>query len=96
MLNSNGKYGQRSQYQTVTATMNYLHKIDNRGSAIKLIVDYANKKSKGDNDYSVTQKTEMLKHDSLYRSHADATYEIVTSDLSGLKYFNKNLSRTPD
>lgn len=92
MLNSNGKYGQRSQYQTVTATMNYLHKIDNRGSAIKLIVDYANKKSKGDNDYSVTQKTEMLKHDSLYRSHADATYEIVTSDLSGLKYFNKNLS----
>ena len=76
MLNSNGKYGQRSQYQTVTATMNYLHKIDNRGSAIKLIVDYANKKSKGDNDYSVTQKTEMLKHDSLYRSHAAQSLQV--------------------
>ncbi|WP_302137980.1 outer membrane beta-barrel family protein [uncultured Parabacteroides sp.] len=92
IMNSNGKYGQTSQYQTVAATINYLRKIDNRGSALKLIVDYANKKSEGDNDYNVTQETEMLKHDSLYRSHADATYEIVTTDLSGMKYFSKKLS----
>lgn len=91
-INSNGEYYQKSHYQTVTATMNYLHKLDNKGSVLKLIVDYANKKSAGNNDYRVTQKMGIMEHDSLYRSQADATYEIVTSDLSCLKYFGKNLS----
>lgn len=96
MINSSGDYYQKEDYNTVAATANYLHKLDNNGSMLKLIVDYANKKSTGKNDYQVWQKLSYEDKsgdkDSTYRSNADATYEIVTSDISIKKHIKKGMS----
>lgn len=95
-INSFGDYKQREDYNTVAATANYLHKFDNKGSILKLIVDYANKKSTGKNDYHTRQKPNSGDKggdkDSTYRSNADATYEIVTSDISMKKHIRKGMS----
>lgn len=95
-INSFGDYKQREDYNTVAATANYLHKFDNKGSILKLIVDYANKKSTGKNDYHTRQKLNSGDKggdkDSTYRSYADATYEIVTSDISMKKHIRKGMS----
>lgn len=95
-INSSGDYKQKEDYNTVAATANYLHKLDNKGSMLKLIVDYANKKSTGKNDYHVRQRfnnrDKGIDKDSTYRSDADATYEIVTSDISMKKHIRKGMS----
>ena len=91
-VNSMGEYFQRNEYNTFTATANYLHKLDNQGSLIKLIVDYAGKKSTGNNDYFVLRQAMGGQSDTTYRSNADATYDIVTSDLSLSRYLKKGMS----
>ena len=92
LTDSYGDYYQRNKYKTIAATANYLHKFDNNGSILKLIVDYANKKSTGKNNYRVVQKTTGWQNDSTYRSQADATYDIVTTDLSLVKKIKKAMS----
>lgn len=90
LLNSTGDYYQKDDYNTLSATANYLHKLDNKGSTLKLIADYANKKSTGKNDYYTIQKE--WNKDSTYRSNSDATYQIVTSDISLRKHLKKGIS----
>ena len=90
LLNSTGDYYQKDDYNTLSATANYLHKLDNKGSILKLIADYANKKSTGKNDYYTIQKE--WNKDSTYRSNSDATYQIVTSDISLRKHLKKGIS----
>lgn len=91
-INSNGDYYQKNKYNTFAATANYLHKFDNKGSIFKVIVDYANKKSTGKNDYHILQKIKNWNKDSTYRSQADAAYDMITSDISVIKSFKKGTS----
>lgn len=91
-VNSTGDYVQRNDYNTFSATANYLHKLDNQGSLIKFIVDYVGKKSTGNNDYYVLQQIAEGQSDTTYRSQADATYDILTSDLSISRYIKKGMS----
>ena len=83
LINSTGDYNQKDDYNTLSATANYLHKLDDKGSLLKWIVDYASKKSTGKNNYYVVQKAAGREIDSTYRSNSDATYKIVTTDISG-------------
>lgn len=92
LINSTGDYNQKDDYNTLSATANYLHKLDDKGSLLKWIVDYADKKSTGKNNYYVVQKAAGRDTDSTYRSNSDATYKIVTSDISMNKYFRKGMS----
>lgn len=92
MINSTGNYYQKEDYNTVAATANYLHKFDDKGSMLKWIVDYANKKSTGRNNYHVIQRLSNVDKDSTYRSNANAIYEIVTSDISIKKHIKKGMS----
>ncbi len=92
LINSTGDYNQKDDYNTLSATANYLHKLDDKGSLLKWIVDYADKKSTGKNNYYVIQKTAGRDTDSTYRSNSDATYKIVTTDISMNKYFRKGMS----
>lgn len=89
---STGNYYQENDYNTFSATTNYLRKIDNKGSLFKMIVDYANKASTGKNDYHILQKIAGKDKDSIYRNNAAATYDIVTSDISVRKSLGKGLS----
>lgn len=92
LINSIGNYRQNDDYNTVAATANYLHKFDNNGSILKLIVDYANKESTGKNNYYIVQKISEQTKDSTYRSNSDATYNIVSADASGKKVLRKGMS----
>lgn len=92
MVNSSGDYRQKEDYNTLSATANYLHHFDSKGSILKLIVDYANKKSTGKNDYHVLQRLHYGDKDSTYRSNANAIYEIVTTDVSMKKHIRKGVS----
>lgn len=91
-VHSTGDYYQENDYNTFSATANYLRKIDNKGSLFKVIVDYANKASTGKNDYHILQKIAGKDKDSIYRNNAAATYDIVTSDISVRKSLGKGLS----
>ncbi len=92
LINSTGDYNQKNDYNTLSATANYLHKLDDKGSLLKWIVDYAGKKSTGKNNYYVVQKAAGREIDSTYRSNSDATYKIVTTDIPMNKYFRKGMS----
>lgn len=92
LINSIGNYRQNDDYNTVATTANYLHKFDNNGSVLKLIVDYTNKESTGKNNYYIVQKISEQAKDNTYRSNSDATYNIVSADASGKKVLRKGMS----
>lgn len=91
-IHSTGNYYQKDDYNTFSATANYLRRIDDKGSLFKVIVDYANKASTGKNDYHIRQKYAGQEKDSIYRNNADAAYDIVTSDISVKKSLRKGMS----
>ncbi|NCC10563.1 MAG: TonB-dependent receptor [Bacteroidia bacterium] len=81
-LKSHGLYRQNEAYNMYSVTANYLHKLDKRGSVLKVIADYTSKGSNGENDYEVTQQVLEKTQDTLYRSRSAIDYQIASSDLS--------------
>ena len=90
-LKSIGDYHQENDFHTVSATMNYLHKLDKNGSLLKVIADYTNKKSTGHNNYQTTQESHGWSNDTIYRNRTKAVYDIATADLSIKKNLRKNM-----
>lgn len=89
---SNGMYRQHEDYDMYSAAANYIHKLDNRGSVLKLIGDFTSKSSSGDNRYDIRQQTAALSHDTLYRSCSRADYRIATADFSWKQHFSNTTS----
>ena len=65
---------------TLTATANYIWKIDTLGSQFKLIADYTRYTSDGDNSYHTTTCAPGTLRDSLYESATGSVYDILTAD----------------
>ncbi len=65
---------------TLTATANYIWKIDTLGSQFKLIADYTRYTSHGDNSYHTTTCAPGTLRDSLYESATGSVYDILTAD----------------
>lgn len=65
---------------TLTATANYIWKIDTLGSQFKLIADYTRYTSHGDNSYHTTTSAPGTLRDSLYESSTGSVYDILTAD----------------
>lgn len=87
-------YLQNEDDRNVSATFNYVYRMDTLGSALKLIADYTDKKVAGDNDYhssseiqGFTAGVHNLTVDSTYRSNASSAYRIFTADL----FLNKQI-----
>lgn len=91
-LKSTGDYRQKDDYNTFSATVNYLRKMDERGSVLKLIADYVSKKSTGDNYHSIRYEQKSWNHDTIYRSDARADYDMATTDISFLKNLRRKMS----
>lgn len=89
---STGNYIQQDDYNTLSATFNYIRKMDARGSVLKIIADYVNKSSTGNNLHRIQYEQERWSNDTVYRSDARADYDMVTADVSFLKYLNKKMS----
>ena len=86
-MKSTGNYRQKDDYNTFSATVNYLRKMDERGSIFKVIADFVNKRSTGDNLHTIRYEQSNWSRDTVYRSHAAADYDMATTDIS----FQKNL-----
>lgn len=77
---STGKYRQRETYDMYSGTVNYLRKLDSRGSVLKFITDFTSKNSQGNNDYKVIQQIKKQINDTIYRSRSSIDYRIATAD----------------
>ena len=77
---SDSRYRQHMDGNTLTATANYIWKIDTLGSQFKLIADYTRYTSDGDNSYHTTTCAPGTLRDSLYESATGSVYDILTAD----------------
>lgn len=77
---SDSRYRQHIGGNTLTATANYIRKIDTLGSQFKVIADYTRYTSDGDNRYETTTAAPGSVRDSLYRSATGSVYDILTTD----------------
>ena len=80
-------YGQDEHDRNLSATFNYIHRLDTFGSVLKFITDYTDKKVRGDNDYHSFYTIQDYTKDSLYQSNSLSRYKVLNADIS----FNKQL-----
>ena len=87
-----GAYNSNSQSNMVTATLNYIYKLDDKGSTLKLIGDYTNRTSPSHNDYYDVTSTPLFERDSTYRSNSQSGYRLATATLALEKVLSSKLS----
>lgn len=92
-LRSTSNYEQEEKEGNLTATFNYIYKVDTLGSTLKTMLDYTDKKVTGRNKYTSAFEIPGGKQDSVYRNRASSNYRLYTTNLmldkrmkSGIKY----------
>ena len=88
---SSGDYLACQDMKRTTATMNYIYKLDPMGSEFKVLADYTNSQSPGDNDYHDamrlgTNTASVI--DSVYRSRTRSNYHLATVTASIDKFIS--------
>lgn len=102
-------YDNAGDGQQITATFNYIWRVDDNGSVMKLLADYTDNSSTGDNRYFNSASTPLGVKDSTYTAAIDSRYRLGTGTLSfdkvfsprftlktGLKYTLNNTSNMAD
>lgn len=82
---SDGKYDNDYHSQHITATLNYIYKLDDKGSTLKLIGDYTNSQSPNVNNYFDTIydiATPHISRDSTYRQTSMGLYQLATATIA--------------
>ncbi len=103
---TDGSYANDFYNQMVTATLNYIYKLDDKGSTLKFIGDYTDSKSPNYNDYvdREVNPITLIQRDSTYRSNTLSRNQLGTATVAlekvlspkvtlkaGLKYtYNNN------
>lgn len=77
-----GVYNNSYDSQMVTATLNYIYKLDDAGSTLKLLGDYTSSLYPNHNDYFDTTRTPLFSRDSTYRDDATSRYQLATATLA--------------
>ena len=85
---SDGKYKNVYHSNMLTATMNYIYKLDNDGSTLKLIGDYTRSFYPNTNDYVDS----VIGRDSTYRDATRSLYQLATATLALDKKINAKLN----
>lgn len=108
---TDGNYDSQSAHHMTTATLNYIYKLDEKGSTLKFIGDYTHTKSPGYNNYfdKEVNPITLLLRDSTYRDHALSRNQLGTATVAlekvlskavvlkaGLKYTYNNNSNSAD
>lgn len=93
IYHSSSNYEQGEKDRNISATFNYIYKVDTLGSIIKTILDYTDKKVTGDNEYASVFEIPGGRLDSVFRNNSLSNYRIYTTDLmldkrlqNGIKY----------
>ena len=82
---SEGAYLNNSQSNMLNATLNYIYKLDDKGSTLKLIGDYTRSSSPNDNSYAdrtFNIAAPQIVKDSTYRDNAQSLYQLATATLA--------------
>ena len=82
---SDGDYNSHTRSNMLTATLNYIYKIDDKGSTVKLIGDYTHSSNPRDNNYydtSYDYATPQLVRDSTHRYSSNSLYQLGTATLA--------------
>ena len=109
---SESVYDNSNRSHMMTATLNYIYKLDQMGSTFKLIGDYTDSKSPAANNYFDTTfdpLTPAIRKDSTYRYDANSHYQMATATAAlekvlsqkvilkaGLKYTYNNNTNKAD
>ena len=75
---TDGKYKSHSDHHMITATINYIYKLDNKGSTLKFIGDYTNAKSPNYNNYIDI----AYDRDSTYRDNTISQNQLGTATIA--------------
>ncbi len=86
------RYDTRSLNDGLSATFNYILKIDTMGSTLKLLADYNLRDSDTDNDNRSRIATPDGMLDSLYRNRSTARYYVATATLAVEKNFTPKIA----
>lgn len=84
-IRSDGDYQNRYHSNHITATLNYIYKLDDKGSTLKLIGDYTNSVSPNANNYFDTTyniATPLVARDSTYRQASESYYRLATATVA--------------
>ena len=77
-----GAYSNNYHSKMVTATFNYIYKLDDAGSTLKFIGDYTNSNMPNHNDYFDTTITPLYSRDSTYRDNSMSRNRLATATLA--------------
>ena len=84
-IHSDGDYGASTVSNMTTATLNYIYKLDDKGSTLKLIGDYTRQATPQHNDFfdnTYNILTPSIVSDSTYRYSANSCYHLATATLA--------------
>jgi hypothetical protein len=85
VYNSIADYSQKMKFNMYSGSVNYQRKLDDKGSMLKLMADYARKESTNNDLYDIHWL--WNNRDTTYRSHLSSTYDIASADLSYKKAY---------
>lgn len=99
------RYLQSGTGHTLSATFNYVWRIDTLGSGLKAIIDCTRRRTSDANSYRTSSTFGQLRHDTIYRSTAASRYDILSVETAldlhfphslklqaGLKYTRNRLT----
>lgn len=92
---SEGKYRNIYHSRHITATLNYIYKLDDRGSTLKLIGDYTSSAAPNSNSYSDSTFDILTPHvarDSTYRDSSKSHYRLGTATIAMEKVLNDKVT----
>ena len=84
-MRSDGEYGASTLSNMTTATLNYIYKLDDKGSTLKLIGDYTRQATPQHNDFfdnTYNILTPNIVSDSTYRYSANSRYHLATATIA--------------
>ena len=98
-INGSSDYLQDENDKNISATINYVYKIDTLGSTLKFIADFTDKKVTGDNDYNshlvfqgVGVDVPGFTTDSIYRNNSTSDYKVFSADIALNRKLRKGMS----
>lgn len=92
---SEGEYLNKFHSNMLTATLNYIYKLDDKGSTLKLIGDYTRSFYPNDNDYqdrTFDLATPSIVRDSSYRDNTRSLYQLATATVALEKVLSPKVS----
>ena len=87
-VNTRSRFDNHNRLNNLTATFNYIHRLDTLGSTLKLLADYTRHNTDAGNDNSSRITAGNTAVDSLYRDASTSIYDVTTATLALEKHLS--------